>query len=101
MERRIRDDPVLRTTQGEFPLIPFTHTREVSPPATRTSPMVLQLAEALDRAGVAAQPRSSNLFLLVERHAATATGQALPGQVRAHPVQRASEAIQSLAEGSR
>eukprot|EP00969_Alexandrium_andersonii_P242389 10705327-Alexandrium_andersonii.AAC.1 len=64
MERRLRDDPVLRTTHGAYPLIPFTHTREVSRPATRTSAMVLQHAGALDRAGIAVQPRSSNFSLL-------------------------------------
>eukprot|EP00969_Alexandrium_andersonii_P323325 14285508-Alexandrium_andersonii.AAC.1 len=63
--------------------------------------MVLQLADALDRTGVAAQPRSSNFSLLVERQAATAAGHALAGQVRALPILRASEAIQTMVEGSR
>eukprot|EP00969_Alexandrium_andersonii_P259925 11493184-Alexandrium_andersonii.AAC.1 len=63
--------------------------------------MVLQLADALDRTGVAAQPRAGNFSLLVERQAATATGQALPGQVRTRPIQRATETIQAMAEGSR
>eukprot|EP00969_Alexandrium_andersonii_P265829 11748029-Alexandrium_andersonii.AAC.1 len=49
MERRLRGDPVLRTTQCDYPLIPFTHVREVSPPVTRTSPMILQLADALEQ----------------------------------------------------
>eukprot|EP00969_Alexandrium_andersonii_P075012 3308304-Alexandrium_andersonii.AAC.1 len=62
--------------------------------------MVLQLAEALDRTGIAAQPRSSNFSFLVERQAVKA-GQAIPGQVRTHPIQRASEAIQVMAEGFR
>eukprot|EP00969_Alexandrium_andersonii_P139088 6151013-Alexandrium_andersonii.AAC.1 len=60
--------------------------------------MVLQLSEALERTGVAAHPRMGNFSLLVERHAAAATGQVLPGQVRTLPILRASEAIQNIVD---
>eukprot|EP00969_Alexandrium_andersonii_P334021 14760774-Alexandrium_andersonii.AAC.1 len=67
----------------------------------RTSVMVGQLAEAMEHAGVAAQPRVANYSLLVERQAADATGQPMAGQVRTHPIQRASDQIRELVDGPR
>eukprot|EP00969_Alexandrium_andersonii_P327897 14490254-Alexandrium_andersonii.AAC.1 len=75
MERRIRRDPILRTPVGDFPLLPYTHVRDSSPPASRTSAMVLQLADALEQAGVASQPRTAAYSVLVERQAADGAGQ--------------------------
>eukprot|EP00969_Alexandrium_andersonii_P166939 7377574-Alexandrium_andersonii.AAC.1 len=50
MERRLRQDPVLRTPTGDFPLLPYTHVRDAAPPATRTTATVVQLSDALEQA---------------------------------------------------
>eukprot|EP00969_Alexandrium_andersonii_P349149 15430428-Alexandrium_andersonii.AAC.1 len=60
--------------------------------------MVGQLADAIDQAGVASQPRAANYSLLVERQTADATGQPIAGQVRTHPVQRAGDHVRELME---
>eukprot|EP00969_Alexandrium_andersonii_P361379 15457419-Alexandrium_andersonii.AAC.1 len=63
--------------------------------------MVGQLANAMEHAGVASQPRVANYSLLVERQAAVATGQPVAGQVRTHPVQRASDQVRETVDGPR
>eukprot|EP00969_Alexandrium_andersonii_P167172 7389341-Alexandrium_andersonii.AAC.1 len=70
MERRLRQDPVLRTPQGKFPLLPYTRIRDPAPPLTGTSAKVGQLADAMEQAGVASPPRVATYSLLVERQAA-------------------------------
>eukprot|EP00969_Alexandrium_andersonii_P107347 4735271-Alexandrium_andersonii.AAC.1 len=50
MERRLHQDPVLRTPQGEFPLPPYTRVRDPAPPLTGASTMVGQLADAMGQA---------------------------------------------------
>eukprot|EP00969_Alexandrium_andersonii_P118760 5251599-Alexandrium_andersonii.AAC.1 len=61
--------------------------------------MVVQLAEATEQTGVVAQPRAGNCLLHVEGQAAGAAGQPIAGQVRTHPIQRASDKLRSLVEG--
>eukprot|EP00969_Alexandrium_andersonii_P023478 1025020-Alexandrium_andersonii.AAC.1 len=63
--------------------------------------MVVQLADALEQAGVASQPRTATYSLLVERQTADATGQAIPGQVRTRPIQRADDWVRELVDGQR
>eukprot|EP00969_Alexandrium_andersonii_P120668 5335724-Alexandrium_andersonii.AAC.1 len=73
----------------------------MAPPTTRTSAVVLQLSDALDQTGVASQPRSAMYTLLVERQAADATGLAIAGQTRAHPIQQADDWIRELGGAQR
>eukprot|EP00969_Alexandrium_andersonii_P071559 3159227-Alexandrium_andersonii.AAC.1 len=63
--------------------------------------MVLQLSDALEQAGVASQPRSATYSLLVERQVADATGLAIVGQTRAHPIQQADDWIRGLGGAQR
>eukprot|EP00969_Alexandrium_andersonii_P317708 14035114-Alexandrium_andersonii.AAC.1 len=63
--------------------------------------MVGQLADAVEHAGVASQPRVANHSRLVERQVADATGQPIAGQVRTRPVQRASDQVREAVDGPR
>eukprot|EP00969_Alexandrium_andersonii_P095325 4211341-Alexandrium_andersonii.AAC.1 len=63
--------------------------------------MILQLAEALEQAGVAARPRTATYSLLVERQAADAAGQAIAGQVRTRPIQHAEDWVREVVGGQR
>eukprot|EP00969_Alexandrium_andersonii_P353823 15440779-Alexandrium_andersonii.AAC.1 len=63
--------------------------------------MVEQLSDALEQAGVASQPRAATYSLLVERQVADASGQAIAGQTRTRPIQRADEWVRDLGGSQR